>query len=32
MYFFFNCEEVGHLEIECPYLKIESDEIENPMK
>jgi hypothetical protein len=30
VYFFFNCEEVGHLEIECPYLKIESDETENP--
>jgi hypothetical protein len=29
-YFFFNCEEVGHIEIECPYLKIGSDETKNP--
>ena len=29
-YFFFNCEEVGHIEIECSYLNIGSDEIENP--
>ena len=29
-YFLFNCEEVGHIEIECPYLKIESDETKNP--
>jgi hypothetical protein len=27
-FFFFNCEECKHLEIECPYLKIENDEIE----
>jgi hypothetical protein len=30
-FFFFNCEERKHLEIECPYLKI-SDEIENSNK
>jgi hypothetical protein len=30
MYFFFSCEEVGHIEIEFPYLKIESNETENP--
>jgi hypothetical protein len=30
LYFFFNCEEVGHVEIKCPYLKIESDETKNP--
>jgi hypothetical protein len=29
---FFKCEKGGHLEFECPYLKIESDETENPMK
>jgi len=28
--FFFTCEEHGHLEIECPYLKIESYETEQP--
>jgi hypothetical protein len=28
-FFFFNCEEREHIEIEFPYLKIESDEIEN---
>jgi hypothetical protein len=26
--FFFNCEEFRHIEIECPYLNIENDEIE----
>jgi hypothetical protein len=30
MFFCFNCEKGGHLEFECPHLKIESDEIENP--
>jgi hypothetical protein len=30
MFFYFNCEKGGHLEFECPYLKIESDETENP--
>ena len=29
-YFFFNCEEHQHIEIEFHYLKIGSDEIENP--
>jgi hypothetical protein len=28
--FFFNCEKHGHIEIEFPNLKIESNEIENP--
>jgi hypothetical protein len=28
-YSFFNCEELGHLEIEFPYLKIGSEEAEN---
>jgi hypothetical protein len=28
-FFFFNCEEHEHLEIECPYFKNESNEIEN---
>jgi hypothetical protein len=28
-FFFFNCEEHKHLEIEFPYLKIENDEIED---
>jgi hypothetical protein len=29
-YFCFNYEERGHIEIECLYLKIESDETKNP--
>jgi hypothetical protein len=32
MYIFFNCEESEHLEIECPYLKIEINEIERPIE
>jgi len=29
MFLCFNCEKGGHLEFDCPYLKIESDETEN---
>jgi hypothetical protein len=29
IFFCFKCEKGGHLEFECPYLKIESDETEN---
>jgi hypothetical protein len=29
MFFFFNSEKGGHLEFECPYLKIESDGTKN---
>jgi hypothetical protein len=29
-YFLFNCEEARHIEMEFPYLKIGSDETENP--
>jgi hypothetical protein len=28
-FFFFNCEKCRHLEIKCPYLKIENDEMED---